>query len=116
MAEKPEGENPAIAELGQPSPHNRGGAAMSVLFGLLWPLERFNAAILAVGRVIAVIALAIMVCLILGQVFRGKVRIEIGKRGVARAFFLADTAQFHQSFDDRLCYTRSFGQFAKGQG
>ncbi len=42
---------------------------MSVLFGLLWPLERFNAAILAVGRVIAVIALAIMVCLILGQVF-----------------------------------------------
>ncbi|MCK0094080.1 TRAP transporter small permease subunit [Yoonia sp. F2084L] len=42
---------------------------MSVLFGLLWPLERFNTAILAVGRVIAVIALAIMVALILGQVF-----------------------------------------------
>lgn len=42
---------------------------MSVLFGLLWPLERLNTAILAVGRVIAVIALAIMVALILGQVF-----------------------------------------------
>jgi TRAP-type C4-dicarboxylate transport system permease small subunit len=42
---------------------------MSVLFGLLWPLERFNAAILAFGRMIAVAALAIMVCLILGQVF-----------------------------------------------
>lgn len=42
---------------------------MSVLFGLLWPLERFNAAILAIGRVIAIAALAIMVCLILGQVF-----------------------------------------------
>ena len=42
---------------------------MSVLFGLLWPLERFNTAILAIGRVIAIVALAIMVCLILGQVF-----------------------------------------------
>jgi TRAP-type C4-dicarboxylate transport system permease small subunit len=42
---------------------------MSVLFGLLWPLERFNTVILAIGRVIAVIALAIMVALILGQVF-----------------------------------------------
>ncbi len=42
---------------------------MSVLFGLLWPLERFNTAVLAIGRVIAVIALAIMVVLILGQVF-----------------------------------------------
>ncbi len=42
---------------------------MSVLFGLLWPLERFNTAVLAIGRVIAVVALAIMVCLILGQVF-----------------------------------------------
>jgi len=42
---------------------------MSVLLGLLWPLERFNTAILAVGRVIAVLALAIMVALILGQVF-----------------------------------------------
>ena len=42
---------------------------MSVLFGLLWPLERFNTAILAVGRVVAILALAIMVCLILGQVF-----------------------------------------------
>lgn len=42
---------------------------MSVLFGLLWPLERFNSAVLAIGRIIAVAALAIMVCLILGQVF-----------------------------------------------
>ncbi len=42
---------------------------MSVLFGLLWPLERFNTAILAIGRIIAVMALAIMVVLILGQVF-----------------------------------------------
>ena len=42
---------------------------MSVLFGLLWPLERFNTAVLAIGRVIAVTALAIMVAFILGQVF-----------------------------------------------
>ncbi|PXW70834.1 TRAP-type C4-dicarboxylate transport system permease small subunit [Loktanella sp. PT4BL] len=42
---------------------------MSVLFGLLWPLERFNTVVLAIGKVIAVIALAIMVALILGQVF-----------------------------------------------
>jgi len=42
---------------------------MSVLFGLLWPLERFNRAVLAFGKVVAIIALAVMVCLILGQVF-----------------------------------------------
>ena len=42
---------------------------MSVLFGLLWPLERFNTAVLAIGKVIAVIALGAMVILILGQVF-----------------------------------------------
>ncbi len=42
---------------------------MSVLFGLLWPLERLNTVVLAIGKVIAVIALAIMVALILGQVF-----------------------------------------------
>jgi TRAP-type C4-dicarboxylate transport system permease small subunit len=42
---------------------------MAVLFGVLWPLEKFNTWILAIGRVISVIALAIMVCLILGQVF-----------------------------------------------
>ena len=42
---------------------------MSVLFWVLWPLERFNTAILAVGRALAMSALAIMVCLILGQVF-----------------------------------------------
>lgn len=42
---------------------------MPVLFGILWPLERLNTTLLAIGRVIAVLALAIMVCLILGQVF-----------------------------------------------
>ena len=42
---------------------------MSVLFGLLWPLERFNTVVLAIGKIIAVTALAIMVSLILGQVF-----------------------------------------------
>jgi TRAP-type C4-dicarboxylate transport system permease small subunit len=42
---------------------------MVVLFGVLWPLERFNTWILAIGRVISVIALGVMVCLILGQVF-----------------------------------------------
>ena len=42
---------------------------MSVLFGLLWPLERFNTVVLAIGKVIAIVALAVMVSLILGQVF-----------------------------------------------
>ena len=42
---------------------------MTILFGLLWPLERVNTAVLALGRAIAIAALAIMVCLILGQVF-----------------------------------------------
>ncbi|MEO9865869.1 MAG: TRAP transporter small permease subunit [Yoonia sp.] len=42
---------------------------MAVLFGLLWPLERINSIVLAIGKVVAVAALAIMVCLILGQVF-----------------------------------------------
>lgn len=42
---------------------------MSVLLGILWPLERLNTGLLAVGRVIAILALAIMVCLILGQIF-----------------------------------------------
>ncbi|MBR2657579.1 MAG: TRAP transporter small permease subunit [Loktanella sp.] len=42
---------------------------MSVLFGILWPLERFNTAILAIGKLIAVSALVVMVALILGQVF-----------------------------------------------
>ena len=46
-----------------------GRAGMSVLFGLLWPLERINSVLLAIGKVIAIAALAIMVCLILGQVF-----------------------------------------------
>lgn len=42
---------------------------MALLFGLLWPLERINTAVLAFGRAFAIVALAIMVCLILGQVF-----------------------------------------------
>lgn len=42
---------------------------MSVLFGLLWPLERFNTVVLAIGKAIAIAALAVMVSLILGQVF-----------------------------------------------
>ena len=42
---------------------------MSVLFGALWPLERLNNVLLGIGKIIAVIALAVMVCLILGQVF-----------------------------------------------
>lgn len=42
---------------------------MSVLLSVLWPLERLNTALLAIGRMIAIIALAIMVCLILGQIF-----------------------------------------------
>ncbi|ASP19317.1 tripartite ATP-independent periplasmic transporter, DctQ component [Antarctobacter heliothermus] len=42
---------------------------MPVLLILLWPLERLNTGILSVGRVIAMLALAIMVCLILGQIF-----------------------------------------------
>lgn len=42
---------------------------MSVLLGLLWPLERLNNSILAVAKVIAVFALAVMVCFILAQVF-----------------------------------------------
>lgn len=42
---------------------------MSVLLGVLWPFEKFNEAVLALGRWIAIAALMIMVCLILGQVF-----------------------------------------------
>ena len=42
---------------------------MAVLFGILWWLERANTVILSIGRVIAVAALAIMVCLILSQAF-----------------------------------------------
>ena len=42
---------------------------MALLTGLLWPLDRVNTFLLAIGRVIAVAALAIMVVLILGQVF-----------------------------------------------
>jgi TRAP-type C4-dicarboxylate transport system permease small subunit len=42
---------------------------MPVLLTVLWPLERLNTGLLSVGRVIAMTALAIMVCLILGQIF-----------------------------------------------
>ncbi len=42
---------------------------MPVLFGVLWPLQRLNTGLLAVGRVLAIAALALMVCFILGQVF-----------------------------------------------
>lgn len=42
---------------------------MAVLFGVLWPLQRLNDVLLAIGRALAIAALAIMVCLILGQVF-----------------------------------------------
>ncbi len=42
---------------------------MAVLFGLLWPLQRVNDVVLAIGRAIAIAALAIMVCLILAQIF-----------------------------------------------
>lgn len=42
---------------------------MSVLFGVLTPFERAISAVLALCKVLAVIALAIMVALILGQIF-----------------------------------------------
>ena len=42
---------------------------MPVLFGVLWPLEKINDVLLAVGRVLAVVLLALMVSFILGQVF-----------------------------------------------
>lgn len=42
---------------------------MALLFGLLWPLQRFNDIALSIGRALAIAALAIMVAFILGQVF-----------------------------------------------
>ncbi|WP_224824454.1 TRAP transporter small permease [Cognatishimia sp. MH4019] len=42
---------------------------MALLFGLLRPLQLFNDVVLRIGRAIAIAALALMVCLILGQVF-----------------------------------------------
>lgn len=42
---------------------------MTLLFGLLWPLERLNSLLLGIGRRIAIVALALMVAMILGQVF-----------------------------------------------
>lgn len=42
---------------------------MSLLFGLLTPLQVTNEWLLKIGRALAIAALAIMVCFILGQVF-----------------------------------------------
>ncbi|MEL7212649.1 MAG: TRAP transporter small permease [Pseudomonadota bacterium] len=42
---------------------------MALLFGLLRPLQLFNDVVLRIGRALAILALALMVCLILGQVF-----------------------------------------------
>lgn len=42
---------------------------MTALLRVLWPLERLNTGLLSAGRVISIFALAIMVCLILGQIF-----------------------------------------------
>jgi TRAP-type C4-dicarboxylate transport system permease small subunit len=41
---------------------------MPVLFRVLWPLQRLNTALLALGRALGIAALAIMVCLILAQI------------------------------------------------
>ncbi|MFZ3583649.1 TRAP transporter small permease [Loktanella sp. DJP18] len=42
---------------------------MPVLFGVLWPLQKINDVLLGLGRVLAIVALALMVSFILGQVF-----------------------------------------------
>ncbi|NSX55440.1 TRAP transporter small permease [Parasulfitobacter algicola] len=42
---------------------------MALLFGLLAPLQLFNDIVLRIGRALAIAALAIMVCIILGQIF-----------------------------------------------
>lgn len=42
---------------------------MALLLGLLKPLQLFNDVALRLGRALAIAALAVMVCLILGQVF-----------------------------------------------
>lgn len=42
---------------------------MALLFGLLWPLQLINRLILRVGRGLAIVALAIMVMVILLQIF-----------------------------------------------
>ena len=46
-----------------------GRSAMALVLGLLMPLQLFNDVVLRVGRALAIAALALMVCLILGQVF-----------------------------------------------
>ena len=42
---------------------------MALLLGVLTPLQLFNDVVLRIGRALAIAALALMVCLILGQVF-----------------------------------------------
>ena len=42
---------------------------MALLLGVLAPLQLFNDVVLRIGRALAIAALALMVCLILGQVF-----------------------------------------------
>ena len=42
---------------------------MSLLLGLLWPLEKVNDVLLAIGRVLALTALGVMVLFILYQIF-----------------------------------------------
>ena len=42
---------------------------MALITGLLWPLQRLNDVLLAIGRALAIAALALMVCFILYQIF-----------------------------------------------
>lgn len=42
---------------------------MALITGLLWPLQRLNDVLLALGRAVAIGALALMVCFILYQIF-----------------------------------------------
>ena len=42
---------------------------MALLLAALWPVEKFNDIALAVGRVLAITALALMIIFILAQVF-----------------------------------------------
>ncbi|MEM8592143.1 MAG: TRAP transporter small permease [Pseudomonadota bacterium] len=42
---------------------------MALLMGILWPLQRLNDVLLAIGRALALSALALMVCFILYQIF-----------------------------------------------
>lgn len=42
---------------------------MALLMGVLWPLEKLNDVLLAIGRVLALTALMVMVCFIVYQIF-----------------------------------------------